>query len=424
MITIAEIRAERADDLGTPLYPQAVARRRARLLTGNAASNPFRLRYGSSIGDLGPPPGLAEPAWYKPWTWGEEEEVVPVQDEQSKPIFAEVRQLGRVKTTCLIRKLQGYALDYLKIRERAAQQGKTDIVAHCDSQRRLIDGIVDYLYGVIDFWFAGEGGREAPIPPGSCVDGCPEGLGVAPAAVAIVVGGLVTLGVAGTALYIGRDIVQQAIAVGYCALTDNDARCKEALAAAKPPADSGEPWYSGYVKKAAIGAGVVLGGYIVWRIVEGRMLARSIAAGVRAGSTGELAGHATYTAASRTAKRLLKQAQRAMQRGEQGKARQIYQSAEKHLRAAQRLWQQERGARATSSGLGVVLRQDRPVGAYLAIDRGHGFCGHRHHSKIAAMRCAERTQGGNLVAVAEDGQEYLLGILNEDEDGRLVWSWV
>lgn len=267
-------------------------------------------------------------SWYNPLTWFEGK---PAMDEQTKPIWDEVQMFGRVKTVCYIRKLQGYALDYLKIKVKAKEIGRADIATDCDSKRQFLDSFVDYLYEVIDFWFAGEGGREAPIPPGACDDGLGGWQLIGGAAV-------VGLGLAAITAWVTRDIASKAIAVGYCALTDSTERCREALKSLPPP--PGET--SGIITKVAIGAGVVIGGYVIWQVVQARKIGRAIASGAK--GTAGLGSHTTYSSASRTAKRLLRQAQRAEERGESGKARKIYLTAEKHLRAADRLWQREQGA--------------------------------------------------------------------------------
>ena len=227
-----------------------------------------------------PPAGLAD--WWPPSRWGRSGPPEPDSLEE-RGVLEEVQQLGRVKTTCLIRRLQEIALGYLRLRGAAVEQGRDDAIEHFDQRRAEIRGIVDYLYGVIDAYWGGEEGREAPVDAAACRD---AGLGMGPVASTVVVVAAIAAwgGVLATLAYLGADLVRWATALGYCSMTDDEERCAKLIETAKPSVTEGVwskfkstafgrmlPW--GYVLGAAAVAGA---GLIGWQYVKARMLARAI----------------------------------------------------------------------------------------------------------------------------------------------------
>jgi len=215
-------------------------------------------------------------AWYNPTTWFDKDDHAADKaggyrnEEAERSVLAEIKSLGRVKTTCIIRRLNTLALDYLDMKKVAEKKGRHDIAEDCVEKRATISATNDWLYWMIDYFLGGEWGKEALVPSNACFGmkagrgrgGRPIDLGsfddlAEPVTISVAVIGVITAGgVLAFLAYLFADFKAKGVAMGVCVDTDDIKKCEAAVGLAKagplgPLAD--------VLKWVAIPAGLMIG---------------------------------------------------------------------------------------------------------------------------------------------------------------------
>lgn len=209
--------------------------------------------------------GWCWPPWDCP-----SEPVTPVSPGEDRGVIEEIQYLGRVKTTCAIRKLQKIANGYLVCQQEAERQKRSDVAQRCVDSRVQINSVVDYLYGAIDLYFGGEEGREGPVPGSACLDGLGATISVSPGIILGVAAILVTGGVIAYITFKVGDLAGEAQTLGFCKLEDyTPEQCAKMIEARKPD----DPIAS-IGKTVGIGVVALLGAYLAYRIIDSRIKRR------------------------------------------------------------------------------------------------------------------------------------------------------